>query len=228
MPKKTKAIKVTDRKKPWLKKAKPSIYKVETRDVNRTILIVTEGQTEKLYFESFPVLTLTVIAINLQGQSKLRLIEATEEIINDTENEFDKIWCVFDMDIKQGKKEFADFDNAIKSGESKGYEIAYSNDCFELWLYLHFSYTDQKNHRRFYYKKLGNLWNCNYEKEGKRYNFCSQIYYFLESDKNAYQAKAIERAKRLYKNQKHLPFHQQNPITLVYELVEFLNSNCRK
>jgi hypothetical protein len=71
MPKKTKAIKVTDRKKAWLKKVKPSAYEIETKETNKIILIVGEGQTEKLYFESFPVLTLTVEAVDLGGQSKL-------------------------------------------------------------------------------------------------------------------------------------------------------------
>jgi hypothetical protein len=63
MPKKTKAIKVTDRKKAWLKKVKPSAYRIETKETNKIILIVGEGQTEKLYFESFQVLTLTVEAV---------------------------------------------------------------------------------------------------------------------------------------------------------------------
>ena len=62
MPKTTKAIKVTDRKKAWLKKVKPSVYEIETKETNKIILIIGEGQTEKLYFESFPVLTLTVKA----------------------------------------------------------------------------------------------------------------------------------------------------------------------
>jgi hypothetical protein len=61
MPKKTKAIKKTDQRaqKAWLRKVKPSIYAIETKETNKTILIVAEGQSEKLYFESFPVLTLT-------------------------------------------------------------------------------------------------------------------------------------------------------------------------
>lgn len=132
MPKRTKAIKETDRKKAWLKKVKPSLYEIETKKVNKTILIVGEGQTETLYFESFPVLTLTVKAVNLEGQSKTKLIEATEDIVKNNNTNFDSIWCVFDMDTKQEEKELADFDNAIESGTSKGYSIAYSNDCFEL------------------------------------------------------------------------------------------------
>ena len=227
MPKKTKAIKVTDRKKAWLKKVKPSAYEIETKETNKIILIVGEGQTEKLYFESFPVLTLTVEAVDLGGQSKLKLINATEEIIRNSDKDYDKVWCVFDMDVKQGEKEFSDFDNAIQSGKAKGFEIAYSNDAFELWFYLHYNLTEQRNHRKLYYKTLGEFWNCNYEKEGKAYAFCQTIYERLETDERASQAKAIERAESLYKKQKDLVYHEQNPVTIIYELVRYLNKNSR-
>ena len=230
MPKKTKAIKVTDKRaqKPWLKKSRPSMYEIETIEPNKTILIVGEGQSEKLYFESFPVLTLTVEAIDLGGQSKLRLIEMTDVIITKNKTKYDEVWCVFDMDVKQGEKEFADFDNAISSGISKGYKIAYSNDAFELWLYLHYHFTDQANHRKFYYKALGDLWHCNYEKNGKSYEFCQNLYGRLKADKNASQGKAIERADKLFKSQSQLAYHEQNPVTLVYELVKILNDNLRR
>lgn len=76
--------------------------------------------------------------------------------------------------------------------------------------------------------KLGNLWNCNYEKDGKKYDFCLKTYSLLESDVNASQEKAIERAKKLLDNLKGLTFHEQNPVTLIYKLVDFLNKNCRK
>ena len=228
MPKKTKAIKLTDRNKAWLRKAKPSEYEIESRETNKIILIVCEGQTEKLYFESFPVLTLTVEAIDLGGQSKLKLIEVTEAIVKNSNKDYDKIWCVFDMDLRQGEKEFADFDNAIKSGISKKYEIAYSNDAFELWFYLHYNFSEQRNHRQFYYKALSSLWNCNYEKEGKVYNFSKSIFNRLEKDTNASQQKAIERAKNLFDKQSDLNYHEQNPVTMVYELVKILNSNSRR
>jgi len=210
MPKKTKAIKKTDikAKKPWLKKAGTSSYKIEVKEPNKTILIVGEGQTETLYFESFPVLTLTVKSINL-GQTKLKLIESTTSIIENSETKYDKVWCVFDMDVKQGEKEFADFDNAITKGKSLGYNIAYSNDSFELWFYLHFNYTEQKHHRTFYYKSLGKQWDLNYEKVGKAYKFCQGNYYRLENDKNASQEKAIEHAEKLFNKQSDLPYHQQ-------------------
>jgi len=81
MPKSTRAIKVTDSDKAWNRKSQPSRYKIETIPINKTILIICEGQTEKLYFESFPVLGIKIKAIDLKGQSKLKLIESTKEII---------------------------------------------------------------------------------------------------------------------------------------------------
>ncbi len=228
MPKKTKTIKVTDRNKAWLRKVKPSIYEIETRETNKIILIVCEGQTERLYFNSFPVLTLTVETVDLRGQSKLKLIEATEEIIKNSDKRYDKVWCVFDMDIKQGETEFSDFDNAIRSGKARGFKIAYSNDAFELWFYLHYNMTEQRNHRKFYYKSLGQYWDCNYEKVGKTYMFCQDIYKKLETDERASQTKAIERAESLFEEQKDLVYHKQNPVTMIYELVRYLNKNSRK
>lgn len=226
MPKRTKATKVTNRKKqPWLKKAKASLYKIDAREPNKTILIVSEGQTEKLYFESFPVLSLKVEVVDLQGQSKQKLIDSTEKIVKSADIDYDSIWCVFDMDMKRGEREFADFDNAIISGRKKGYKIAYSNDCFELWLYLHYQFTDQKCLRTFYYKELGKIFGFNYEKSS---SFSKNIYSIIKNDSISSQINAIKRAKKLYEKNKDQPFHLQNPITLVYELVEFLNSNCRK
>ena len=106
MPKKTHAIKLSDvkSKKPWLKKVTASSYKIETRDRNKLVLITCEGQTEKLYFESFPVLTLTVRSLDLKGESKLKLIESTANIVESSEEKYDEIWCVFDMDFKNGEK----------------------------------------------------------------------------------------------------------------------------
>lgn len=228
MPKNTKAVKITDKNKAWNRKAKPSTYKIDTIPINKTILIVCEGQTEKLYFESFPVLGMKVTAIELGGQSKLKLVETTQEILNNSDVEYNEVWCVFDMDIKRGADEFADFDNSINKATNLGYKVAYSNDSFELWFYLHYNYTDNKNLRGFYYDELGKKFGINYVKEGKKYDFCLKLYNILLQDESSSQEKAIERANRLFDKYKHLAFHEQNPVTTVYMLVEELNHNLRK
>lgn len=64
-------------------------------------------------------------------------------------------------------------------------------------------------------------------KEGKAYSFCKSIYSKLVDDSESSQGRAIEYAKKLYKDQSDLVYHDQNPITKVYELVEYLNQNIR-
>lgn len=228
MPKSTRAIKVTDKNKAWNKKPKPSGYRIDTIPINKTILIVCEGKTEKLYFESFPVLGVKIKAIDLGGQSKLKLIESTKEIINSTDEEYNEVWCVFDMDVKRGADEFADFDNAINKAIELGYKAAYSNDAFELWFYLHYNLINAQQLRTFYYDELGKIFGINYVKDGKKYNFCIQIYSILNKDINSSQQNAIDRAKALFEEQKHLTYHEQNPVTKVHELVEVLNENLRR
>lgn len=228
MPKSTKAIKATDKNKAWNKRTQPSGYKIETIPINKTILIVCEGQTEKLYFESFPVLGLKIKAIDLKGQAKLKLVESTKEIVENAKEEYNVIWCVFDMDVKRGADEFADFDNAISKALLLGYKVAYSNDAFELWFYLHFNLTDSQHLRSFYYKELGKRFGINYVKDGKKYAFCLKIYDILKNDKDSSQEKAIERGRSLFEQQENLPYHQQNPNTKVYELVEELNRDLRR
>ncbi len=228
MPKSTKAIKISDKSKAWNRKPQPNSYRIETIPINKTILIVCEGQTEKLYFESFPVLGVKIKAIDLKGQSKLKLVESTKQIMESTDDNYDEVWSVFDMDVKRGADEFADFDNAINKALLLEYKVAYSNDSFELWFYLHYNYSDIQNVRTFYYEELGKRFGLNYVKDGKKYDFCLKIYTILNIDKNSSQQKAIERARLLFEQQQNLPFHQQNPVTTVYELVEELNRNLRR
>lgn len=228
MPKKTRAIKKTDKDKAWNRKSKMTSYKIESIPINKTILIICEGQTEKLYFESFPVLGLKVEAIDLGGQSKSKLVETTQSKVDTSELNYDEVWCVFDMDYKKGENEFSDFDNAIIKANQLGYKVAYSNDAFELWFYLHYNKIEAQQLRSFYYKYLGDKWEINYERDGKKYNFCLKTYQILDEDRMACQKQAIIRANELFEAQKDLAYHLQNPVTIVYKLVEVLNENLRK
>jgi hypothetical protein len=228
MPKSTKAIKVTDKNKAWNKKVEPSSYGIETIPINKTILIVCEGQTEKLYFESFPVLGVKIKVVDLKGQAKLKLVESTKEIVENANADYDEVWCVFDMDVKKETGEFADFDNAVSKALTLDYKVVYSNDAFELWFYLHYNLSESQHLRSFYYLELGKRFGINYVRDGKKYDFCLKIYDILKNDKDSSQEKAVERAKALFEKQKHLPYHQQNPTTKVYELVEELNRNVRR
>lgn len=225
MPKSTKSIKVTDLNKGWNKRTGQEMRRLSFRESKDTFLIVCEGQTEELYFAAFPVVSTTVELHNLGGQSKLQLVKATEAIIEQANYNYDQVWCVFDMDVKCGEKEYSDFDNAINQAKSKGYKVAYSNDCFELWFYLHFNHIDQANHRTFYYEQLSAFWKLNYEKNGKQRQYCLNNYKRLQHDERCNQNDAIRNSQNLLEYQNSLPPSKQNPVTTVHLLVVELNKN---
>lgn len=64
-----------------------------------------------------------------------KVIEWKNKKIN--EEDGDKVWCIFDVDdfYKTSKKEFL---KAIKEAKENNIKIAYINECFELWVLLHF------------------------------------------------------------------------------------------
>lgn len=222
-----KPIKKTDQFSSWNKKSGVSPYITNRKNIARKYLIVCEGQTEKVYFESFTVNAVTVKA-EATGRTKLALVKKAKDLAKD--DNYDEIWCVFDMDINYADQENQrnDFNSAIKQcQETKKFKVAYSNDCFELWFYLHFDYNDQQNHRQFYYKKLREFWNINYEEKGKELDFCKTIYSKLQEE-NCSQTEAIRRAEKLHQSQNDKLPCDQNPITTVYELVRELNKYLKK
>lgn len=119
-------------------------YEYKTPRAN-SFLIVTEGErTEPLYFRGLQkliqekmggridVVEAPVINICGEGCATGRLVEATERIVKDAKIMYQNVWVVFDKD------DFEDFDQAIKDGARKGYKMAWSNQSFEYWLYMHF------------------------------------------------------------------------------------------
>jgi len=225
MPKRTRATKESDRRgeKAWLKKSKLSKYGQTPREVNRTFLIVCEGQTEKLYFDEFPVVSAKVRSVDT-GSSKMALVRAAEK--HSGKGDYDEVWCVFDLDRdpSKGPHQNAEFDNAVKQCQQKGFRCAYSNDAFELWYVLHFALLQQQHDRSRCYERLGKEWGINYEKDGKTKDFTRTVYARLEDRMDT----AIAHAKKLTVGKESLPPHKQNPITMVFELVEELRKYVRK
>ena len=134
-----------------------------------SFLIMTEGKrTEPLYFQgirklikekvggNIDVVENPVIDIYGEGCSTGKLIEITDRFVKDAKIIYQNIWVVFDKD------DFEDFDQAIDEGEEKGYKIAWSNQSFEYWLYLHFYYSDAALHR--------DDWNAKLDEIFKQYN----------------------------------------------------------
>lgn len=204
--------------------------KHEYRPINtNSFLIVTEGErTEPLYLKGIQkkikekmdgridVIEIPVIDIHGEGCGTGKLIEVTERIVKEAKILYQNVWVVFDKD------DFDDFDVAIQLGKEKGYQVAWSNQSFEYWLYLHFNYSDSALHRYDWNEKLNEIF--------KQYNLGDRTY--RKNYDNIYDLvnvydgvnSAIRNAKRRmagFVDERDIP-SQYDPGTMVYKLVEDL------
>lgn len=192
-------------------------------------LIVTEGErTEPLYFKGIQkliqekiggvvdVIEQPFIDVHGEGCSTTRLIEVTDQIIKDAKIIYQNVWIVFDKD------DFDDFDQAIKEGEDRGYNIAWSNQSFEYWLYLHFYYSDSALHRHEWNAKLNEIFKKYNLGDGTYQKNYDEIYSMV----NIYDGvnKAIKNAKcRMDEFEKGgCKPSEYDPGTMVHKLVEAL------
>ncbi|BAZ04940.1 RloB family protein [Calothrix sp. NIES-3974] len=186
-----------------------SSRKVDTKEVRQRFLIVCEGEkTEPNYFRSFRV-PKNVAEIDVKGLGKnpSKLVNFAKEL--NQQEEYDQVWCVFDRDSWTPE----DFNNAINNAENQGFQVAYSNEAFELWYVLHFEFINTGIPRSDYLKKLGLLLNRGYKKN-------SETIYDELLDQ---QSTAIRNATNLLNQyDPHIPA-QDNPCTTVHLLVQELN-----
>lgn len=194
-----------------------------------SFLIVTEGErTEPLYFKglqklieekiggNIEVVEVPEIVIRGEGCGTGRLTEITERIVKEARNFYQNIWVVFDKD------DFEDFDQAVAAGQRKGYKIAWSNQSFEYWLYLHFSYSDSALHREEWNGKLSEIFRKYQLGEQKYKKNYEDIYQMVDIYDGVNTA--VKHAKRRmadYEKDKKKP-SEYDPGTTVYQLVEEL------
>ena len=192
-------------------------------------LIVTEGErTEPLYFKGlqklicekiggmFEVIEAPIIDIHCEGCSTGKLIEVTDQLVKDSKVFYQNIWVVFDKD------DFDDFDKAIKDGTDKGYNVAWSNQSFEYWIYLHFHYADSALHRDDWNEKLNDVFKQYNLGSGKYQKNYENIYDMVNCNDGVNIA--IKNAKRRMSdfNKNEYKPSEYNPGTTVYKLVEEL------
>ena len=114
-----------------------------TREINKRIVIATEGKTERLYFDAMTaddrysnvkfakLTTPDPDAVIRSLDHEKRKIEQKFEL-----NEDDEFWVVIDKDRN-------DLQAVSKKVRRKGYCLAESNPCFEVWLLLHYKPLEQ-------------------------------------------------------------------------------------
>lgn len=192
--------------------------KRNTRNVSKSVLIALEDQkSSKYYFEkliSDKKLNGRVIVAKNIGTNSKKVLQA---ILNDKHEEYEKKWIVIDKD-DYSKDEFK---GAIEEARHKGICVAFSNECYELWILLHFESVNAHINRVDLEHRLNKIFR---EKFRKEYSKSSSDVYSLIIGQ---QQTAIDNAKRLVA--RHLRDYGKidvlkNPITMIYQLVECLNS----
>lgn len=192
-------------------------------------LIVCEGEkTEPNYFKSFKNKNVTsyVCEMDIHGEGR-NTLGLVKECIKIRENEvakgknYDRVWVVFDRDSFKPEH----FDNAIKRAKANDIKCAWSNEAFELWYLLHFDSIEHGMRRDEYKTALERrirkaVPDFVYQKNNPN------MYDILEKFGN--QKLAIKRAKKLEDLFDDLKYHNHNPRTTVYALVEELNGDSDK
>lgn len=187
---------------------------VNAREPTQTFLIVCEGQkTEPAYFEAFRLPSAQVRIVGTGSNTK-SLVELAIRLKEREDEERDQYWCVFDHDSFPPEQ----FNSALQRARANGFQVAYSNVCFEIWYLLHFDYHDSALDRSLYWPKLSAYLGWAYEKNSRL------IYETLLPR----QETALRNAQRLLGQ--YSPHHPEkdNPCTTVHLLVEELNQQIRR
>lgn len=128
-------------------------------------LIVTEGtQTEPHYFEGLKAyinnkyhaqrgidVRKPSITVEGKGRSTVRLVQEALRLAAAGRVMYSQVWVVFDKD------DFTDFDEAIRLARENDIHVAWSNQSFEYWIYLHFGYIEAALGREDWVAKIGQL-----------------------------------------------------------------------
>ena len=138
------------------------------------------------------------------------LSKAVEYVIKN-KGDCSNVWVVFD-------KDHFDIEKAIRLAEENKINIAWSNECFELWLILHFNYITTSLDRKESLKKIKELIkkNC-----GIDYDKNSKKIYELTKEKIKIAVAYSKKQYQLMKRDK-VTVNKANPCNTVFKLVEVL------
>ena len=126
---------------------------------------------------------------------------------NDDNLLYDRVWCVFDFD------EHPKIPDAKQMARDNGIELAMSNPCFELWLWLHFADQPGMRHRH----DLRSMMKRHIPNYDKHLDY---------SDYAAGYDEAYRRASRLDDDAKADNDEGRNPTTGVWRLTESIRSDA--
>lgn len=202
-------IREIERRASGSRKRKPVVY------------LVCEGsETEIRYFRKFRSRECNIDIVPIPSQYKAadKLVQKAKATIGQSPyypDEGDIIWCVFDRDENTN----AMLTKAKQTAIREGYQIAFSNPCFEVWFLLHFA------------KQTAPVENCEatirlLKKKGRleQYEKNKEVFDLLKQLQEIAIERAQERVTALQEEHIEVLSRESNPVTTVAELVVYLNS----
>ena len=195
------------------------------------LIVCEDGNTEPYYFLTFekqiPEETIFLRAVGT-GRSSKGVVEQAilerEKLAVESKKNVDEVWVVFDKDdADKMPVNTLRFAEAFKIAQEEKMKVGYSNEVFELWLLLHLSDVSSAKAlpRADIYLSL----------ENKIKSFASYDTFIYEHGnkkvidtviKLGSETKAIERAEKLFSEQKGKQPIDANPSTTVHILVRRL------
>ena len=122
------------------------IEKIEKQKKIYYLSLKVKIRTEEIYFKNFqkrgnPYNIKFAYGQDTDPVSMIKTLISYMEKEDISQENGDKIYCVFDADIDSNKQR--GINEAIKLASENGIEIIISIPCFELWYRLHYSYTSK-------------------------------------------------------------------------------------
>lgn len=191
------------------------------KDSKPVILVVTEGRvTEPEYLHGFarasenPRVRIEVVGgvgapktIVESARELKRAAEKRARREHDENLRYDEVWCVFDVD------QHPNLPDAMQMARDNGMELAISNPCIELWLWLHFADQPGSRHRHELHKMM-------------RQHVADYDKHVDYADYAAGYEGARDRAKRLDASAAADGEQGRNPTTGVWRLTESIRSDA--
>lgn len=182
---------------------------------NKVKIFCNAEETEYNYFSSFKreisKYKIGDISVEINkkkaGKSPKQLVEYAVE----NRDKSDKVWVVFD-------KDHFDIEEAISLSKKNNIDVAWSNECFELWFLYHFKEINRSIGR----KECFDILDYEHKKKfNEEYKKNSKIHF-----KNFSTKIGIAKARALKQWQIHKSenkkFNDANPCTTIFALVKCL------
>lgn len=195
------------------------------------LIVCEDGNTEPYYFKTFaklfPEETVFLRAVGTGRSSKGVVEQAIVErkkLSIEANKRVDEVWSVFDKDDAEIVPANATrFLEAFKIAQDEKINVGYSNEVFELWILLHF--TDVSSEKPIPRTEIYARLESKIKSTPSHTNF---VYEHGKTEvidvllKIGNESKAIERAEKLYSEQKDKQPIEANPNTSVFILIKKL------